>query len=83
MDNVEGYLDLAQLETVVAELNESVIQLGSGQNNQDSTEIIYKHHSGGVKVPASKLWSHLEKIYVLAFEEADWMNGYVVRHRRD
>ncbi|PTB61706.1 polyketide synthase [Trichoderma citrinoviride] len=71
MDNVRGYLDLAQLDTVVAELCQSVIQLGSGQSNQESTDIIFKHHSGGVKVPATELWSHLEKVYGVTFDEVE------------
>ncbi|TFA97733.1 Polyketide synthase-nonribosomal peptide synthetase [Trichoderma ghanense] len=71
MDNVVGYLDLAQLDTVVAELCQSVIQLGSRQNKQESTDIIFKHHSGGVKVPASELWSHLEKVYGVTFAEVE------------
>ncbi|KAL7905224.1 putative PKS-NRPS protein [Trichoderma velutinum] len=71
IDNVKGYLDLAQLDTVVSQLSESVIQLGTGQNTKESTEIIYKHHSGGIKVPASELWSHLEQVYGVTFEEVE------------
>jgi aspyridone synthetase (hybrid polyketide synthase/nonribosomal peptide synthetase) len=71
MDNVVGYLDLAQLDTVIAELRQSVIQLGSGQGKQESTNILFKHHSGGIKVPASELWSHLGKVYGITFDEVE------------
>ncbi|KAL7809312.1 polyketide synthase [Trichoderma aethiopicum] len=81
MDNVEGYLDLAQLDTVVAELCQSVIQLGSGRTTQESTNILFKHHSGGVKVPARELWSHLENVYGVTFDEVE-MNEWLRRAAR-
>jgi thioester reductase-like protein len=76
LDRVEGYMDLAPLDKVVAELSESAINLAQGQSG-DVTSVQFKHHSSGVKVPASKLREHLQVSYGVEFEELElrqWMD---------
>ncbi|CEI70300.1 unnamed protein product [Fusarium venenatum] len=80
LDRVEGYMDLAPLDKVVAELSEAAINLAQGQSGNVAT-IQFKHHSSGVKVSASKLREHLEGSYGVQFEELElrqWMDRAAV-----
>lgn len=73
LDRVKGYLDLAPLENVVAELSETAIKLAQGQSSRPDTKALvqFKHHSGGVKVPADKLREHLSSLYNVEFQELE------------
>ncbi|WZH49426.1 putative PKS-NRPS protein [Fusarium acuminatum] len=73
LDRVEGYLDLAPLGNVVAELSETAIKLAQGQSSKPDTKALlqFKHHSGGVKVPADKLRAHLSDLYNVEFQELE------------
>nr|ALQ32891.1 putative polyketide synthase [Fusarium poae] len=76
LDRVEGYMDLAPLDKVVSEMSDSVIKLAQGQS-EEAASVQFKHHSSGVKVPASKLREHLEGSYGIQFEELElrqWMD---------
>jgi aspyridone synthetase (hybrid polyketide synthase/nonribosomal peptide synthetase) len=76
LDRVKGYMDLAPLDKVVAELSEAAINLAQGQSD-DIASIQFKHHSSGVKVAANKLREHLEGSYGEGFEELElrqWMD---------
>ncbi|SPJ82347.1 uncharacterized protein FTOL_09752 [Fusarium torulosum] len=68
---LKGYLDLAPLGNVVAELSETAIKLAQGQSSRPDTKALvqFKHHSGGVKVPADKLRVHLSDLYSVEFQE--------------
>ncbi|KAM0342042.1 hypothetical protein ACHAPU_009770 [Fusarium lateritium] len=74
LDRVKGFMDLVPLETVVAELSERAIRLAQGQS---TAPIQFKHHSGGIKVPADRLRGHLEDLYNVEFQEIgmrEWLD---------
>lgn len=73
LDRVKGYLDLAPLENVVAELSETALKLAQGQSSRPDNKALlqFKHHSGGVKVPADKLREHLSSLYNVEFQELE------------
>ncbi|KAF4988362.1 hypothetical protein FGRMN_9809 [Fusarium graminum] len=68
LDRVKGFMDLVPLDKVVSELSEWAVRLAQPQS---TTAIQFKHHSGGIKVPAHKLREHLDSLYNVKFQEID------------
>ncbi|KAF5663828.1 polyketide synthase [Fusarium heterosporum] len=74
LDRVKGFMDLVPLDKVVSELSEWTVRLAQGQS---TASIQFKHHSGGIKVPAHKLREHLDDLYDVKFQEVgmrEWLD---------
>lgn len=76
---VEGFMDFGQVDSVVDDIAKAALQLAAayGQNHVAAPSIRFRHHSGGVKTPASEFRNHMENVYGGKFEEAgvtEWMD---------
>ncbi|KAM3505085.1 hypothetical protein MY11210_008110 [Beauveria gryllotalpidicola] len=66
----QGYLDFAQVDKVVEEMVGHVLGLAE-ERQQEGPAVVYRHHSGGVKVPIHEFREHMESVYGGRFESVD------------
>ncbi|KAH8171057.1 AMP-binding enzyme domain-containing protein [Sarocladium implicatum] len=68
-----GYIDFGRVEVIAEEIAQAALTLAEGQ---ETYGVQFRHHSGGVKVPAGDLGRHLENLYGGEFDDVDmaeWM----------
>ncbi|OAA40384.1 nonribosomal peptide synthase [Beauveria brongniartii RCEF 3172] len=73
----EGYLDFGQVDKVVEEMVGQVLGLAD-ERQQEGPGVVYRHHSGGVKVPIHEFREHMESVYGGRFESVD-LGQWIVR----
>nr|ADN43685.1 DmbS [Beauveria bassiana] len=66
----QGYLDFGQVDKVVEEMVGDVLGLAD-ERQEEGPAVVYKHHSGGVKVPIHEFREHMESVYGGRFESVD------------
>nr|AOO87093.1 polyketide synthase [Alternaria alternantherae] len=85
LKRAEGYLDFGPLDTIIAEITAAALDLATpstkrdeGEEHTSLAEIVFRHHSGGIKSPMTAFRKHLEKVYGGCFDELD-MEEWIVR----
>ncbi|KAM3552779.1 hypothetical protein ARSEF4850_007222 [Beauveria asiatica] len=73
----EGYLDFGQVDKVVEEMVGQVLGLAD-EPQQEGPAVVYRHHSGGVKVPIHEFREHMESVHGGRFESLD-LGQWIVR----
>lgn len=83
LKRAEGYLDFGPLDTIIGEITAAALDLAKSAKCDDgehtsSAEIVFRHHSGGIKSPMKEFRKHLERVYGGSFDELD-MEKWIVR----
>nr|A0JJU1.1 RecName: Full=Tenellin synthetase; Short=TENS; AltName: Full=Hybrid PKS-NRPS synthetase tenS; AltName: Full=Tenellin-type 2-pyridones biosynthesis cluster protein S [Beauveria bassiana]CAL69597.1 nonribosomal peptide synthase [Beauveria bassiana] len=73
----EGYLDFGQVDKVVEEMVGDILGLAD-ERQQEGPAVVYRHHSGGVKVPIHEFREHMESVYGGRFESVE-LGQWIVR----